>query len=264
MMKCDEKIIIKSIAQKKNSKKYIVQTNIDEYILDEDTIVKYEVISGREFFKKDFDKILNTARIAKLYNSILNYLSYGPRSKKEIYQYIDKKNQKKEYKAKDYHEIISKLIDLGYIDDQAYCKEIVLYYKKSKGKKYVRDYLKNKGIDHEMIEECLVNYLDIEEEECANILTLKYSNYIRKYPLKKQEQMLMTYLLRNGFSNDCIKKVVYEFEFVDESSEELLKDFHKLEAKYQKKEISDYEKKQHIIASLISKGYSYERIKDIF
>ena len=64
--------------------------------------------------------------------------------------------------------------------------------------------------------------------------------------------------------NDCIKKVVREFEFVDESSEELIKDFHKLEDKYQKKDLSDYEKRQHIIASLISKGYSYEKIKDLF
>lgn len=257
------KIIIESISQKKNSKKFVVKTNEEDYIMTEDTIIKFYIFKDKEFTKEEFEKIIYDININESFNKVLNYLTYGPRSEYEIRLYIQKNDKEKVLKSKDYDEIISRLKSLNYVNDEIYAKQIVEYYKESKGKNYIRQYLKDKKVDSSIIEKSVILFENDDEIETGLKIANKYSQTIRKYPFKKQKEMLMNKLLRSGFSLDSINKIITRVEVVDESDLTLEKDYFKLLKKFENKNMSSFEKKQHILNSLIAKGYDYKKINSI-
>lgn len=255
-------IIIENIILKNNSHTYTVVTNKDEYKMDEDTIVKYGILKNREFDEESFNQILKDILITSFFKKVLNYLRYGLRSENEIVEYLKKNDKEKELNSSDVEEIIQRLIDLKYLDNANYAKQMIDYYKVSKGKNFIINFLNEKRINPRCynIDEL---YLNEEEVEIAKMIAIKYSNQIRKYPLKKQKQLLYTKLQRDGFSSSSINEVLKEHEFIDESLNELNREFIKLTNKYNNKNLEKEIKKQNIIASLMNKGYEYKDIMEI-
>lgn len=263
MTKSDDIIKILSVSLMPRSKKYLVSTNDvdnDEIKVDEDTIIKYGIFKGKEFSEKDFKKILKEIEIQKLFNKCLNYLSYQTRSKHEIYAYLDKHNKDKKYSQSDFISIVIKLTNLGYVDDNKYTKEIIAYYRTKKGKDYIYNFLKDKQISTDTIEQELENYDD--EEEIAYQIIDKIQAQYRKYPLNKQRIMIRQKLLRDGFSNASINYAMDRITLIDESDNSLERDIIKLKKKYEGKDLSEYERKKKIISSLLNKGYNYSKISE--
>lgn len=263
MTKSDDIIKILSVSLMPKSKKYLVSTNDvdnDEIKVDEDTIIKYGIFKGKEFSEKDFKKILKEIEIQKLFNKCLNYLSYQTRSKHEIYAYLDKQNKDKKYSQSDFISIVIKLTNLGYVDDNKYTKEIISYYRTKKGKDYIYNFLKDKQISTDVIEQELENYDD--EEEIAYQIIDKIQAQYRKYPLNKQRVMIRQKLLRDGFSNASINYAMDRITLIDESDNSLERDIIKLKKKYEGKDLSEYERKKKIISSLLNKGYNYSKISE--
>lgn len=257
------KIVIESISQKKNSKKFVVKTSEEEYVMTEDTIIKFHIFKDKEFSKMDFKKIIYDIKINESFNKVLNYLNYGPRSEYEIRLYIQKNDKEKTLKVKDYNEIIARLRSLNYVNDELYAKQIVDYYKATKGKNYIKQYLREKRVDNSIIENSILLIEDDEEIEIALKIANKYVQTIRKYPFKKQKEMTMNKLLRSGFSSNLISKIISKIDFIDESDFSLKKDYLKIIKRLEKKDMSCYEKKQYILNSLLAKGYEYKNINNI-
>ena len=258
-------IRIKSISLKsKKYKTYLVETDYEadeEYILDEDVIIKYGILKDREFKESEFKKILKDAKIQSLVSKALNYISYGLRSKHEVYAYLDTKNKDLEFTQNDLIEVVSRIKKLGYIDDLKYANGVLEYYKKTKGKGYITNKLKEKQVDDKIIEEVILKYSDIEEYEVAYKVTSKISAQYRKYPISKQKLLLSQKLYRDGFSSDTISKVIGSIRLIDESDDNLTKDFNKLSKKYEG--LDPYNKKMKIISSLLRKGYEYSKIQKV-
>ena len=257
------KIIIESISKKKNSKKYIVKTNEnDEYKVSEDTLVKFQLFKDSSYTKEEFKKVIYDIKINEYFNKVLKYLSYGPRSEHEIRLYIQKNDSEKILHSNDYDEIVNRLKGLNYLNDELYAKQIIEYYKETKGKKYIINFLKEKKVENEIIEKLIGEYLDEEEMEVASKIATKYLQTIRKYPFKKQQVLLITKLNRLGFSTVVCSRIINNLEYVDESDDMLERDILKLKKKLERKDLSAYEEKQYIINSLMSKGYEYRKIID--
>ena len=232
-----EVIKIKSIRLKsEKSKKYIVETDYEadeEYTLDEDVIIKYGILKDKEFSEKEFKKILKDAKIQNLVSKALNYISYGMRSKHEVYAYLDSKNEQGEFSQNDLIEVVSRIKNLGYIDDFKYANSVLEYYKKTKGKNYIIKKLKEKQVEDSIIEEIIINYKDDEEYDAAFKTINKVSSQYRKYPISKQRLLLSQKLCRDGFSSDIIQASLSRAKLVDESDDSLIKDFTKLKKKYE-------------------------------
>ena len=177
--------------------------------------------------------------------------------------YIQKNDKEKTLKVKDYNEIIARLRSLNYVNDDLYAKQIVDYYKATKGKNYIKQYLREKRVDNSIIENSILLIEDDEEIEIALKIANKYVQTIRKYPFKKQKEMTMNKLLRSGFSSNLISKIISKIEFIDESDFSLKKDYLKIIKRLEKKEMSSYDKKQYILNSLLAKGYEYKNINNI-
>ena len=147
------------------------------------------------------------------------FLSYRPRSKKEV----EKKLKEKKISGENISNIISLLENNNYLNDREFTLNWVKYRMENRpsGRKSLEYELREKGIDSEIIKESLdVVYTgEFDEYEVAVRLAEKKVAFLKKKqppqsPLTKGEsgdylkRRLFSYLQRKGFSYDTIERVI--------------------------------------------------------
>ena len=259
-------ISVTDITSKKRqkNKRYLVETNLDSYKFDEDTVIKYMLFKDHEFTKKEFDEVLFNAKVSEGFNKALSYLS---RSKKSTYEVKEYLRGKDDYNEKAIDLIISKLKEFKFIDDYEYARSVINTYGKVKGPLYIKNKLEVKRIHKDIISKVIGEY-NSEYSEFDNALTLARkvmeASDIKKYPITKQKTKIYSKLISNGYSSEIASRVLSRLEFFDESDCELEKDIRKILRKYSDSDLTEKEKKNKIINSLINKGYNYKNINAIY
>lgn len=106
-----------------------------------------------------------------------------------------------------------KMEEIGLVNDRDFAERYAreLFERKKFGKIRVKQELKLKGIDKEIIEDILLIYEDFDvEEQIKNIL-------VSKYPLYKEDEKVkaraVAALQRRGFSFSDIRGVISDLEF---------------------------------------------------
>lgn len=247
---------IKVLSVEKKKKNYLVITDEDEFIVDEETLLKYQIFKDRTFKEEDFKKIFEEIEINKYFNKALKFLSYKSRSVNEVREYLKDVNNKEV--------IIKRLEQLGYLDDEAYAKNMFEYcIRNYKGPNVLKSKLEEKGVSKELV----IKYTDMFdyclEKELIESVIKKYQEKESTKPVKALKLSLLTKFYHDGFNPEIAKQILGKVEFVDNSYETLQKDYQKQVNKYKNKEISEYEKKQRIISYLMNKGYDYKKIKEL-
>ena len=108
------------------------------------------------------------------------------------------------YNINDVNKTTSRLIKEGYINDVTLCKLKINNYINiyNKSRRYIINYLQNKNINKSLIKYIMKLYSD--EQFIENI-----KNIIDKYErIGKDNKYIYQYLLRNGFENEDIKKLI--------------------------------------------------------
>lgn len=108
------------------------------------------------------------------------------------------------YNINDVNKTTSRLIKEGYINDVTLCKLKINNYINiyNKSRRYIINYLQNKNINKSIIKYIMKLYSD--ELFIENI-----KNIIDKYErIGKDNKYIYQYLLRNGFENEDIKKLI--------------------------------------------------------
>lgn len=152
---------------------------------------------------------------ARYYNLALRYLSYRPRSEKEIIEYLlEKSKRNSQLDSKMIDSIVQKLKEYKFIDDREFLKfwfDQRTKYKK-KPIKVVKFELIQKGVSKNLIEDYISqienNEFDLEN---AKSLAKKKMDFYRNLESNKRKEKVMNYLLRKGFSYDIVKKISVEF-----------------------------------------------------
>lgn len=129
-------------------------------------------------------------------------LSLRDRTKKELQQKLNEKYRNSRMVEKS----VLKLVELGYINDKEYAVSYIMSRKY--GKQRITYNLMQKGIGRETIEEA---YFSIEEEYEKNIEDEKLEKAIEKN-IKKEENKLIQYLVRQGFSLNKVLSKYKEFK----------------------------------------------------
>lgn len=144
------------------------------------------------------------------YNKALKFLSYRPRSEKEVKDNLLKK--KAQSSIADL--IINKLKEQRFLDDKEFAKWWIEQRTivKPTGFRIIKIELKRKGINRELIEEILENsdFLAHNELEMARGLVEKRIGRLKVLPREKIYNRLGGFLSRRGFDYDIIKKVIDE------------------------------------------------------
>ncbi len=148
--------------------------------------------------KQDFPKLLER---------VLKFISFRPRSQKEILDYLKKKiPQKPDLQEKIFQEVK----DLGLVDDEAFARWWVEQRMtfRPKGKKALFYELKQKGVESSLIEEILAK--EIDETTLAYQAGQKKWNSLKNLPPEVGREKLVGFLSRRGFSWGAIQTALDE------------------------------------------------------
>lgn len=148
----------------------------------------------------------------RYYNLSLRYLSYRPRSEKEVHDYLKEKQKRAKGLTDEFvFQIMAKLQEYKFIDDSQFVKfwveQRTIY--KNKPVRIIEYELKQKGISQDLINENLRRENAKESDlESAKKLAAKKMDFYRNLDSSKRREKVMNYLLRKGFSYDTVKKAM--------------------------------------------------------
>ena len=185
--------------------------------LDAETVVKSGLKVGQEISRKEIEKLVFENEIKKLMEKALHFLSFRPRSERELCNHLETKISKRlRFGACDLEfstdriidDVLARLKHLGYIDDVEFAKWWVGQRQthSPRGARLIRSELFQKGVSQEIIDKILP---DDEEGEVGRALKTAKKK-LRSYDLKSKEskQKMGQYLARRGFDWETIKETL--------------------------------------------------------
>ncbi|GGN90153.1 regulatory protein RecX [Saccharibacillus kuerlensis] len=171
----------------------------------ESTMIRYGMTKG-SFFNKDMvHEIVRDNERQIAYAQAINYLSFKPRTSGEIEQKLLEKEIDPEAAA----DTVRRLEEEKLVDDAAYAQEWA-YQRvtgRKKGKVLVKQELRRKGIDQELIDDALDALDDDDEMQSAEELAAKKWR-TTKGDTWDRKRKTAAFIMRRGFSSDIARKAV--------------------------------------------------------
>ena len=200
--------ITKIEKQKRERDRYNIFIN-DEFAfgLYGDTVINFSLAKDDEVNEKDITKIREFDEVGFGKRIAYSYLSYKPRSKKEII----KKLKEKKISAVSIEKIVQLLEGQKYIDDETYARNFLESKTRGKaiGKRLMQKKLREKGIPNELATIILAeNFPGERETALASELLKKYLKRIKyKNDLDKKNKSFR-YLISRGFDYETAVRAI--------------------------------------------------------
>lgn len=173
---------------------------------------------GKEYTDDELADIENESQFGKLYARALEYCLMRPHSAREVKDYLWRKTRATKYKTRDgkikeregasqanADRAFNRLVERGYVNDEAFARFWVENRNQTKGtsaRKLTAE-LRAKGVESGIITTVLDATDRNDNDELRKMLVKKRSKY-------DDEQKLIAYLARQGFSYDDIKAALAE------------------------------------------------------
>lgn len=191
--------------EKKSSGIYKVYIDDNEYLINEDVIIKSNLLYKKEISQEELNIILESTNYYNIYNKCVKYITYRIRSKQEIINYL----KKLKITDKIIFDIIKQLEENNLINDKLFTKAFIndkLKFSQS-GENKIRLELNKHNIDKNIIEEYLNN---IDKE----IIYKKINKIIQKNLKNKKANKIKIYknLITNGYYNEDILYVMNNYD----------------------------------------------------
>lgn len=151
----------------------------------------------------------------KLINAAIRYVSFRPRSQKELTDFLNKKLTRwKVSGAGLLTKVINRMEELGYADDEKFAAWWVDQRTafKPKGNRLITMELKAKGLSESVIDVVLASRGSQSQLEAAKQAIVRKEALWAKLPPMERKKKLYDYLGRRGFSGDTIRKLIDERE----------------------------------------------------
>ena len=200
--------------------------------LDVAQVVDLGVKVGLEISEDELEEFKKASEYGKLYQRTLEWVLVRPRSVRETRDYLQRKlkntfrgpyatneernervspvttgaNERVREEYSEFsNEIIQRLLDKKYLDDYRFAEWYVdnRFVKKGISKKRLKMELMKKGVAREIVDEVIDDRDD--EEEIRKVIAKKRAKY--------DDEKLMGYLVRQGFSYDLVKQVLSEEQY---------------------------------------------------
>jgi regulatory protein len=255
--------ITRITTQQKNKNRYNIF--LDEkyaFSVNEDTLVAHMLRKGIELDESTIDRLKAKDETNKLYGLSINLLSYRMRSEKEIVDYL----KKKEAEADQIEEVMSRLKQEGYINDQEFANSFVQsrMTSSSKGPLLLKKELMEKGVDANKAIQALSIYTTEIQFEKVHKFVEKKMRSNQKKSLQQQLQTLQGTLIQKGFTAEVIQNALQEAkqDYRDQEKEQaaVVHQGLKLLQKYRGKS-EGFELKQKLKAALYRKGFQFDQIE---
>lgn len=210
--------------------------------------------------QKLYEILKNEEKVFLGYLSCLRKLSIRDLSVKQISDFL---KIKKQLNQKEIKNIVDKLISFNLLDDEKYCiNRFNCLNKQLNSIKQIKTKLVKDGISKDLIEKYVINNSEDEYDKAIK-LAKKYSNSIKNKSLNATKQNILNKIVNLGYGYDAAKSAIDSLNLTNDNEIEILKrEYLKAKNKYIKK-YTDYDLRNHIYTSLISKGFKSEDIKTI-
>jgi len=179
-------------------------------------VVKRGFKVGQQLSSTEFEEVLFTTKLEKAYRKSVNFLSYRPRSLKEVDNYLNKiffkQGLDSDLAEKIKTRVLAKLEQQQLINDQQFAcwwLDQRLSFK-PKGKKLISLELRQKGVDQEIIDQVLAEVDEKKMAVLAKKIIVKKLNLLKNISGLKLKQKLCSYLLRRGFDYRMSKNLIDE------------------------------------------------------
>ncbi|WPP39773.1 regulatory protein RecX [Paenibacillus hunanensis] len=186
-------------------------------VVHEDVMIKYRMLKGYSFTKDALRDIMAANKLQAAYASSINYLSYRSRTRTEVARKLKEKGH-------DEHVIettLERLEQEKLIDDHLFAEQWARQRVRTqkKGKVWIRQELRQKGVQPAHIEQALGEIDEDEELVSATMLARKKWNSTSGEWLDKKRKT-MAYLMRRGYSSDLVRRALAAMEEQDQMEEE--------------------------------------------
>lgn len=182
------------------------------FSLDVAQVIDLGIKIGNEYSENELDELESESVFGKLYARSLEYSLVRPRSKREVKDYLYRKTLTKRTStggtkpgvpASVTERVFDRLVERGYVDDQKFAKYWVENRRLKKGAsaRLLRGELIKKGVSSTDIDKAMELSERDEGDELAKVIA-------RKKRLYSDEQKLIAYLARQGFSYDDVKRAL--------------------------------------------------------
>lgn len=172
---------------------------------------------GKEYSDDELTALQTESEFGKLYTRALEYCLMRPHSSREVRDYLYRKTRSTRVRSRRTGELVERqgvsqtvadrvfdrLVEKGYVDDEKFTLFWVENRHMTKGasRRKLQAELQSKGVEREIIDKYLSESDRHDADEIHKIIAKKQS----KYP---DEQKLLQYLARQGFSYDDIRSAL--------------------------------------------------------
>lgn len=138
-----------------------------------------------------------------LLNASFRFLSFRPRSAKEIEDFLHKKTKSMYVDSGVFKRVTDRLVELGYIDDAKFAAWWIEARQKTKpkGMRLIIQELKQKGI-------AIMDIVEAPEDDIALRAIQKKREVWKRLPKLEQKKKIYDYLGRRGFTSGVIFRVI--------------------------------------------------------
>jgi regulatory protein len=156
---------------------------------------------------------MSSSSIPDILVSAYRYLSYRPRTEKEIRSHLSKKLSLHDWSPDDVEQAIELLREENHINDLAFIDWYVTARSARKFKSVfaIKGELRRMGLSDDLIAEYFSSQSVDEHEQATQLLQKKWHLYQNEEPGKRQ-QKVYRYLASRGYSSDVIRHALARIE----------------------------------------------------
>lgn len=157
---------------------------------------------GQELSSEDVQYWQDQSAEGKAYNLALRYLSYRPRSRREVTDYLARKG----HDPAAIDSIVARLTEHRFIDDAAFASSWIASRQalRPRSRRMLEQELLQKGLERSIIAQALAELGDEGQDQMLDDL-IERKRRLSQY---RDKDKLMQYLARQGFGYDQIKKAL--------------------------------------------------------
>ncbi len=159
-------------------------------------IFAHNVTVGLEIDEAVVAELLRDDAVERAFAGALNYLSFRPRSRREVVEYFRRKKTETEV----VEAVVERLVRVGMLDDREFARYWIENRQtfRPRGARALRMEMRQKGIEAEVIEDALEGTID--EEAAAYEAGLKKLRSFEKFDDREFFRKMVGYLQRRGFA----------------------------------------------------------------
>ncbi|MEO3945024.1 RecX family transcriptional regulator [Gorillibacterium sp. CAU 1737] len=192
--------------QKKNRSRYNLHLDGEyAFSVHEDLLVHYRLLKGETVNASTLQEILHADERHRAYLDAVRFLGVRSRSVDEV----RKKLKSRGYEPPLIQQVVAQLTEQGYLNDRDFAdlwtRERISLQKK--GRKWVEQELRHKGVDKQTVAEAIGRINPEEEEEQALVVATKRWKLLKGEPADKKRK-LYAFLARRGYAPQLVGNVV--------------------------------------------------------